>query len=147
MSWGTEWGTVILGASVLGSTIWHNWRQSKLANDRMSKELFTEFNTRYSILNGSLEKVITYKTVQELLDSKDKQCLDDVYDFFDLCAEEYYWYGKKRINKEIWLCWYTAMNRWYNDHAIIQEAWQLQINDFGKQAFYIKKSDNGFFKN
>lgn len=146
MSGVTEWGTIILGGSVLLSTLWHNWRQARLANDRMSKDLFTEFNTRYSILNGDLEKAVDYKSIQDLLASEDEQYLDSIYDFFDLCAEEYYWYGKERINKEIWICWEAGMNGWFVKHAVIREAWELQLKEFGKEAFYIKKSDNGFFR-
>ena len=71
--------------------------QTRLSNDRMTKELYKEFNERYDRLNNKLSQIKSGK------DSPENR--QTIIDYFNLCAEEYYWYSKGRIPCEIWKAW------------------------------------------
>jgi hypothetical protein len=105
--------TAILGLSVLGSTIIFNRSQSKIEKHRLQKQLFGEFNKRYEILNDHLETITKYDSLEHLKDSKPKKYLflrNKLNDYFNLCAEEYYWHKKGRIDENLWKSWEVGMN-------------------------------------
>lgn len=139
--------TVFLGLVVWYSTKKYNKTQIDLTNDRLQKELFTEFNSRYDELNNYLEIIVKSKTLKSFKKEKDYDQLScRLSDYFNLCAEEYYWYKKGRIDELIWNSWQTGMNSWYNNHPIIREAWEKELKNFGCQSFYLKEGER-FFKN
>jgi len=136
--------SVILGSFGLIITFVYNHYNRKLANDRMNKELFTEFNARYSKLNNSLFKIIAdCKTADDI--RKDTGLYNDLNDYFNLCAEEYYWYKKGRIDSVIWKAWSDGMNDWYK-YPVIQAAWEEEIKKFGCISYYIKDKNEFLFK-
>lgn len=126
--------------------LYFTWRyqshQEKLSNDRMLKELFTEFNMRYDALNESLQKIKEDFDTKEKLDSADLNIRQDLFDFFNLCAEEKYWYNKGRIDEDIWKSWEGGMNYWYNSVPSIRETWRERIEEEGIESYY----GNQFFK-
>jgi hypothetical protein len=63
------------------------------------------------------------------------------------CAEEYFWYKKKRIDDLVWDSWSAGMNYWYNhESGIIKELWKKEIeNKRGLKSYYINNGDE-FFK-
>ena len=137
-----------LGFAVWYSTNKYNDTQLSLASHQMQKELFTEFNQRYDKLNGYLEKITKYESLKELEKEKPKKqqfLRDKLNDYFNLCAEEYYWHKNKRIDDDLWKSWEVGMNAWYDKHKIIREAWEEEYENFGYQSFYMKK-DEQFFK-
>ena len=141
--------TATLGLSVLGSTIIFNRSQSKIEKHRLQKELFGEFNKRYELLNDYLEKITKYDSLKSLEDKNPKKYLvlrNKLNDYFNLCAEEYYWYKKGRIDDNLWKSWEVGMNSWYNNHRIIRDAWEEEYNNFGYQSFYLSKKEEQFFK-
>ncbi|MFK7827060.1 MAG: hypothetical protein AB8G05_23155 [Oligoflexales bacterium] len=76
--------------------------------------LFTiiqEFNRRYDSLNDNLEKII-----------KNPQDSVVVYDYFNLCAEEYYFYSRGLIPSEIWRVWFSGMEEKFNCGIIQRHA-------------------------
>ena len=134
----------ILGAFGLFITLFYNGQNRKLSNDKMERELFTEFNARYDVLNDHLYQIQeSCKTLQDLDDNPYLKY--KLNDFFNLCAEEYYWKKKKRISDGIWLAWSEGMNDWYNSVPVVQLAWQYEIKKSGCRSYYINKEDD-FFK-
>lgn len=135
---------VVIGLVGLIITFYYQYHNSKLAHDKMNKELFTEFNKRYDALNDFLLEIeATCKTLEDV--SAKPELKYKLNDFFNLCAEEYYWKQKGRIDKSIWEGWCAGMNSWYNRVDIIQEAWDVEIEKYGCKAYYIKRKDD-FFK-
>lgn len=118
----------------------------KMVNDKMLKELFTEFNQRYDKINNTLQKASKNK----LEDCKDLNTpvLDPYYsaiiDFFNLCAEEYYWYQEGRIDDKIWNSWFKGMNDIFNSSPAIQSLWKEECENKGYKSYYIDKP-NEFF--
>jgi len=141
--------TVILSAIIgffgLSITLVYNNFNRKMSNDKMQKELFTEFNVRYDKLNESLYKIqLECQTIDDIENNSELKL--KLMDFFNLCSEEFYWfYHKKRIDPMIWHCWQQGMNYWYNSVPVIKEMWKLEMNLSGKQSYYITNKIE-FFK-
>ncbi|WP_290567998.1 hypothetical protein [Leeuwenhoekiella sp. UBA6783] len=148
LSWINDNVAVVVSGLALSFTIWFSIQNRRLANDKMRKELFTEFNSRYDALNDFLEQITQSSSLEEL---KQKNLEEyevlrcKLNDYFNLCAEEYYWRKKRRIDKTIWKSWQAGMNSWYNKHQIIREAWKEEYESFGYQSFYLEKGEQ-FFK-
>lgn len=139
-------GATILAAIIVSIISIYYYRHSKkMEHDRMMKDLFKEFNARYDQINHSLYKI--EKECKSLKDLEKHPKLEyKLNDFFNLCAEEYYWHKKGRIDESIWLAWSDGMNDWYNGVEIIRDAWEAEIKKRGCKSYYIKHK-NEFFKN
>lgn len=140
--------TFFLGVAVLISTNKYNKNQSDIASHQLQKELFAEYNKRYDVLNGYLEKITKHESMEYLMNDHPLEysfLRNKLNDYFNLCAEEYYWFKNGRIDEDLWKSWEVGMNAWYDNHPIIQEAWKEEYKSFGHQSFYLKK-DEQFFK-
>ena len=141
--------TLIIGIVGLIITWWYNNNNLKIANQKMEKELFNEFNGRYDKLNDHLKSIDENTTVTDLkiekyqVDGKLKTLEVILIDYFNLCAEEYYWRKKKRISKKIWLSWEAGMKHYFKI-KIVKELWDKEINDFGYEAYYLKDGQSFF---
>ena len=135
--------TAILGGSGILITFFYNWHNRKLANDKMHKDLFTEFNIRYDKLNDNLFEI---KSSVRSLDELDENThlKSKLNDFYNLCAEEYFWYKKKRIDPKVWMGWEAGMNYWYNEVPVIKDAWLEELKNNGYMSYYMKPGDSFF---
>jgi len=146
----------VIATSIISVTgLWISFTFQKfnkgLANDKLNKELFTELNARYDKLNDSLVIIETYykhtNQFKELsvedrgMHQKLKQ---DVIDFFNLCAEEYYWHKKRRIDPKVWEAWYSGMNYWVNEVETIRELWIKELETNGRTSYYLGINDDFF---
>ncbi|MEP7321599.1 MAG: hypothetical protein ABI761_06755 [Saprospiraceae bacterium] len=112
----------------------------------MQRELFREFNERYDKLNSNLYLIKDkYPTLSDLETAENPdQLKNTIIDFFNLCAEEYYWYHHKgRIDKLIWTSWQDGMNFWFKVPAI-QDLWRIEVDSNGMSSYYID-DNKGFF--
>ncbi len=132
--------TIGLGTVGLFITFYYSKQSKKLAHEQMQKQLFTEFNQRYEALNDYLIEIRNNcPTMEQLTGHPDSENLKrKVNDFFNLCAEEFFWYKhKKRIDKLVWESWQHGMNYWYNNVPAIRDLWKLEIESSGKKSYYI----------
>ncbi len=132
--------TIILGATGIVVTIVYSWQAHKLAHEQMQKQLFTEFNKRYDALKDSLVEIQTKcPTIEKLNLHEDSVLLKrKVNDFFNLCAEEFFWWKhKKRIDDLVWASWQAGMNYWYNKLPAIKTLWKMEVESSGKKSYYI----------
>lgn len=138
--------SIIIGVFGLVVTWFYSNRTAKLEGDKMMKELFTEFNIRYDGLNDSLAILEKEQwTLPELELAKNQKYRDDVIDFFNLCAEEYYWFKKGRIDSKVWKAWHSGMNYWVNNVEAIRELWYKELEANGKTSYYLESKED-FFK-
>lgn len=109
----------ILGAIIAtGISLSLGIRQYKTEDDKIFKELFFEFNSKYDEkFNDELEKIISnYESSNDyVLDSKQKML---IIDYLNLCAEEYLWKTKDRIPKKVWDSWENGMIYYLNNPII-----------------------------
>lgn len=84
----------------------------KIENDKIFLELFNKFNEKYDIdFNGELSKIINKDTIEEVDRFK-------IIDYMNLCAEEYLWYTKGRIDKKVWYSWKEGILFYFNSKNI-----------------------------
>ena len=141
----TGGATIIIGIIATIISSYYYKHSKKMEQDKMMKNLFKEFNARYDKINDSLYKI--EKECKNLKDLEKHPKLEyKLNDFFNLCAEEYYWYKKGRIDENIWFSWSDGMNDWYNRVEIIREAWEVEIEKRGCKSYYINHKYE-FFKN
>lgn len=93
--------TIIAG----GFTFAFGLRQFQMENDRIFKELFIAFNEKYdNKFNDKLNKIAFEHSEERpyILSEEEKKL---VIDYLNLCAEEYLWYTKGRIDDNVWSAW------------------------------------------
>ena len=76
-----------------------------LHRDKMMQELFINFNRRYDEMNDDL---LAISSGAEPTKVKERV----VVDYLNLCAEEYFWFKRGRIDEDIWKAWLAGMNYW-----------------------------------
>ena len=148
-------GPVILAvvAAILAKR--HNNLTSDLSNDTLQKQLFTELNGRYDKLNDLLKFVLEFDDdeVMHYNESENDENIGaykksfikfKINDYFNLCAEEYYWFSKNRIDNRIWNAWQKGMNDIYNGSSRIQEQGKDEIKNDGWKSFYLDKPNRLF---
>jgi len=101
-----------------GISISIGYRHYKIENYKLFKELFTEFNEKYDTkFNNELSKIHNQYMVNPnyQLTENDNQL---VIDYINLCAEEYLWYTKGRIDESVWKNWENGMKFYLNIEPI-----------------------------
>jgi hypothetical protein len=128
------WELVAGGYAILVSSFFFVQKQ-RIEELRIFKELFTEFNDRYDKLNDSLNKIIEGNQDEEF--TQDEKIV--LYDYFNLCGEEYLFYKQRHINPDVWKAWLNGMHFYYNDPRIrnlwIEELRQNSYYEFSADLF------------
>jgi hypothetical protein len=101
-------------------------QKQKLEELRLFKELFQEFNERYDKLN----RIIDRETIKDLT-SDEKNTL---YDYFNLCGEEYLFYKQGYILPEVWKSWINGMMIFYKNKSI-RDLWEKELKNNSYYGF------------
>ena len=126
--------------SLLGSiaTLFHFlYTQHNLNTDRFIK-LFNEFNARFDDLNDDLNRIRLLPVDVLLIDTKDQQYL---YDYFNLCAEEYLYFKSGYIDKEVWIYWCLGMGYFASNEAI-RFVWTRELKQGSYYGFTLEPIDH-----
>jgi len=99
--------------------------------DNLFKSLFESFNSRYDKLNNQLESI---PSEGEL--TKEQKAV--LIDYFNLCGEEYFWFGRGRIPKEVWVSWEAGMKH-YLRKPPIRAFYEEEVS--GSTSYYGWKID------
>lgn len=83
--------------------------------------VLAEFNKRYDKLNDELANDWIKKEV--------------IIDYFNLCAEEYYFFTHGLIPQDVWDTWYGGMKDLFQNEKVQKEA-SVEFNDKGKRTYY-----------
>ena len=89
-------------------------QKQKLEETRLFTRLFESFNSRYDELNEGLNEIRDQPETEELTDAQ----VALLYDYFNLCAEEYLFYSKGYIFAATWTAWRNGMRTFMEDHRI-----------------------------
>lgn len=136
--------TTVVGAIALFFQRRHQNFQEQAKKDEVFKELFTEYNDWYDSLNNCLY-YMRGKRLEELNDTEK----GDLYDYLNLCAEEYMWFKRKWIPPEIWNAWHHGMQYWINhENNKIPALTTLWENEREKEykSYYLEKGEDFFDK-
>ena len=97
-------GTIALGMIGACATVYVGLLNYWLQRDKVMQDLFTAFNGRYDRLNGDLLAI-----AKGTFDGDPEPV---IMDYLNLCAEEYFWYTRGRVDTAIWLAWRNGMEQW-----------------------------------
>jgi hypothetical protein len=116
-----------------GITIFISLRQYRIENDKMFKELFIMYNEKYdnkfnNCLND-IDKCVLENPNYEL----NEEQMQIVIDYLNLCAEEYLWHKKGRLDKTAWNSWERGMKYYLNISAIEKV---IQNQNKQKDSYY-----------
>lgn len=96
-----EWALLVSLLSALISFVYF-YQQHKKEELKIFIELFEKFNQRYDQMNNDLNKILEKSELNE--DDRLK-----LYDYFNLCGEEYLYYSRGYIFDEVWEAWQNGM--------------------------------------
>ena len=102
-----------------------------LQGTQFLKQLFTEFNLRYDSLNEDLARICV---INDALTTKD---ISKLIDYFNLCAEEYFFYSSGYIDEAVWESWRRGM-QFYLRNELIHKLWSLELNHGSYYGLNIK---------
>lgn len=86
------------------------------------QELFEEFNSRYDGVNESLNQILQGNNRQELTPGE----INTLYDYFNLCGEEYLYYKEGYIYPEVWRAWCNGMKLFFQNKRI-KGVWEKEF--------------------
>lgn len=92
--------------------------------------LFRDFNARFDHLNNRLNRIAT-APVSEVLGADDLQTL---YDYFNLCAEEYLFYDTGYIDEAVWKAWLRGM-AYFAGKSDIRRVWESELKQDSYYGF------------
>lgn len=98
--------------------------------------LFREFNARYDRLNDRLN-ALALKEGSLLLEAEDKQLL---YDYFNLCAEEYLYFKSGYIDAQVWRSWLNGM-KYFAANPEVRRLWQEELESGSYYGFSLSEID------
>ena len=105
------------------------YSQHNSNTDRFIK-LFQEFNLRFDKLNDQLNKIYLSST-SSIADESDLQTL---YDYFNLCAEEYLYFKSGYIDQDVWNSWLAGM-RYFAENPEIRRIWRREVDQGSYYGF------------
>ena len=110
--------------SLLGSiaAFFHFLYAQHSANTERFVALFREFNARFDALNNDLNRIRNLPPTT-FLDHSDRQLL---FDYFNLCGEEYLYYRSGYLDNEVWSSWLRGMAYFASSEAI-RNIWQKEL--------------------
>lgn len=98
--------------------------------------LFRDFNRRYDGLNNRLNALLL-KDGNLLLADKDKLLL---YDYFNLCAEEYLYFKSGYVDTEVWQSWLRGM-KYFAANAKVRRLWHDELDSGSYYGFSLALID------
>jgi hypothetical protein len=92
--------------------------QQHLNETKLFKELFIEFNSRYDALKYDLNAIL-FEASEGEFSSRQRE---KVFNYFNLCAEEYFFCKAGYIDFDAWRSWCRGMNEFFK-HPRIRTLW------------------------
>jgi len=102
-------------------------QKQKLEELKLFRNLFIEFNHRYDNMNEKLNSILQKEPGRDLTQDEKNY----LYDYFNLCGEEYFYYEQGYIFPKVWKAWINGMKIFYNDKRI-RKIWEedLETNSY-----------------
>jgi hypothetical protein len=105
--------------------------QQHLNETKLFKELFIDFNRRYDALKYDLNTILFDPSADELSSCQREK----IFNYFKLCAEEYFFYNVGYIDHDVWQSWCRGMNEFFKEPRIRtlwdQDSRQTRTTVFG----------------
>lgn len=99
-------------------------QKQHLEEVRLFQSLFQDFNRRYDEKNEALNRI--WRDERPEAEPFDPQQQALLYDYFNLCGEEYLYYQKGFIYPEVWQAWKSGMEV-YRRNPRIKKLWDEEL--------------------
>lgn len=103
-------------------------QKQQLEEVRLFKELFTELNERYDDQNEDLNCIFSQPAEKPLSPDETKT----LFNYFNLCGEEYLYFKRGFIYTEVWQAWKKGM-MFYRQNPRIKKLWD---DDLKSGSYY-----------
>ena len=102
-------------------------QKQQLEEMRLFKELFETFNKRYDSQNEELNGVFRQSPEAPLTERE----IDALFNYFNLCAEEYFYFKEGFIHAAVWQAWKNGM-KYFRQNRRIKLRWddELQTDSY-----------------
>jgi hypothetical protein len=92
--------------------------------------LFNEFNLRYDKLNAQMNRIFQLPS-PVVFTQGDRSVL---FDYFNLCSEEYLYYKSGFLDQDVWEAWVRGM-QYFAGKTEIGELWLVELNQDSYYGF------------
>jgi hypothetical protein len=93
-------------------------------------DLFRDFNAQYDGLNNRLNALLL-RDGNLVLTAEDEQLL---YDYYNLCAEEFLYFKSGYIDTEVWQSWLRGM-KYFASNAQVRRLWRKELESGSYYGF------------
>lgn len=116
-----EWPSrlTILGVPFI---VLYSLQKQKMEELELFRNLFKEFNEHYNGLNEKLNAIRDEPRDKEL----EKKERNTLFDYFNLCGEEYLFFSQGYIYPEVWRAWHNGMLIFYETPRI-KKLWDEEL--------------------
>ena len=97
-------------------------QKQRLEEVRLFKELFKEFNERYDKQNDDLNCIYSQPSEKPLSSDETKI----LFNYFNLCGEEYLYFKRGFIYPEVWHAWKNGMT-YFRKSLRIKKLWDEDL--------------------
>lgn len=123
----SEKGTLFLAGGV--ASLFYFLQRQRLAEMQMLHKLFTAFNERFEEMDEALNDIVKGDPTADFT-APEKKVLSQ---YFNLCAEEYFFHEQTYIHPTVWETWLAGM-RWFRKNSDrLKRRWDADLD--GK-AYY-----------
>ncbi len=133
-------GKLFLGLLASIASIYLGILKYKIENDKIFKELFTDFNNKYDLKFNDLINELKSDKKRELNQTE----INLVIDYLNLCAEEFLWRQKGRIPKNVWTAWHSGILENIKIKQVMELLKNEIITENGRKSYYGLIEELGF---
>lgn len=126
----------------LSTTLFLGYLNYQHTQDRLFKDLFKEFNERYNTFSDHYQSLEVKYSIDAKLTDIDDEDIKKVISYLNLCAEEYFWFDKGRIDIGAWDSWKSGMETWAR-LPVVKVVFEDEVANW-TTAYY--KGFNTFFR-
>ncbi len=119
---------------VAGTTLYFAMQNLRRENNTFTEHLFTAFNKRYDDLNEEMNGIDS-PTYKPKLGKEYRTPEDIVYDYLNLCSEEYYWHMEGHIPDLIWRNWKEGMLGYFKKETV-HRIFKEEADNANKNSYY-----------
>lgn len=115
----TDWRVLltVLGGLLSGALILQKQNLDEL---RLFHDLFKDFNARYDVIGSRLQRIAEGGRAEP----EDRTFIGN---YFNLCAEEYWWYRAGYIPEDVWQSWCRGM-MFYLERPLFAALWEQEVS-------------------
>ena len=113
-------GLVAIEAGVVSFAL--GLQKQQLEEMRLFKELFETFNKRYDSQNEELNGIFRHPPETPLTEHE----IDALFNYFNLCAEEYFYFKEGFIHPAVWQAWKNGM-KYFRQNPRIKLRWDEEL--------------------